>query len=1033
MAASDKPGKGNRIFVSTVSGEFEKAEAAFPGLRSQLRRYLTAADCEVKVQEDFRQTSGGTLEKLDEYIRHCDAVIHLVGKMPGHPADADSPQDVVDYLKHIAAQPGGRSFLDQQPELLAAFGDGSGISLTQFEAYMALHHVVPLFVYATPDARSGQQPHLDRLLKGRPRKFASPFKDAAELLGQLIGDLRDIIPTLSRQQPLQRIAPTRLISRHATDQLLGREAELALLDKAWSGSQTINLLSIIAWGGVGKTALLAYWVRDRFIKKSWLDEHGQPDPMAYFDWTFYDQGTRSDDATHAGAASVGSFWENALHHFGDAAPQNPQNRASRLAKLIQAQRSLLILDGLEPLQYPFHHPQAGLLTDPELRELLGLLAQRNPGLCLVSSRQPLSDFLSGNETPTRQHDLGELPLACAVSLLRKMQIIGTEEELKEAAEDYFCHALSLIVLGRFLFVKGGDIRIRKQIPLERANDNRKQTTTRNAWHVLEAYEEWLASAAGNAADVQALRLIGLFDRPASADCLAALRKAPAIPGLTEHLVPLDDDAWNATLLRLDEAHLLQLRFPSMGPGSFAPRPEARHVPVDAHPLIREYFAKQLREKQPAAFQSAHSRLFDHLCVTTKPLRPATLEGLQPLYQAVVHGCLAGRQPEALEKVYDDRILRGTGHDGFFSKRQLGAIGADLGAVAAFFEQPWSRLSDNLNAADKAWLLIESSVRLRALGRLTEAVEPLRVGIGMYVEAEDWINAAICAQAIGTVEVTMGRIQQAVAGVHQSIDYAGQSGDAFQQMEAHATAADVMLHYGDRDKASHFFDMADIFQREVSSQFNMVITVGGFAYCDLNLANAEQVAWQKIAETFTVSDVTLAGNAEKCSQVDKLTNSALGSLAEAERRAKQMQEWTQHYTFNLNNIALNHLTLARVAIYRAILQPSQPSGLPTAECQLALDGLRKSGHMDDLPRALLTAALHHHLCGEADAASRALAEAQQIAERGPMPLFLADVHLHRARLFRDKSALAQARTLIHQYHYGRRTEELADAEAAATQW
>ena len=27
----------------------------------------------------------------------------------------------------------------------------------------------------------------------------------------------------------------------------------------------------------------------------------------------------------------------------------------------------------------------------------------------------------------------------------------------------------------------------------------------------------------------------------------------------------------------------------------------------------------------------------------------------------------------------------------------------------------------------------------------------------------------------------------------------------------------------------------------------------------------------------------------------------------------------------------------------------------------------------------------------------LSEAQQIAERGPMPLFLADVHLHRARL------------------------------------
>lgn len=64
MSASEKPGKGNRIFISTVSGEFEKTTAAFPGLRSKLRHYLTAADCEVKVQEDFRRTHGGTLEKL---------------------------------------------------------------------------------------------------------------------------------------------------------------------------------------------------------------------------------------------------------------------------------------------------------------------------------------------------------------------------------------------------------------------------------------------------------------------------------------------------------------------------------------------------------------------------------------------------------------------------------------------------------------------------------------------------------------------------------------------------------------------------------------------------------------------------------------------------------------------------------------------------------------------------------------------------------------------------------------------------------
>ena len=141
--------------------------------------------------------------------------------------------------------------------------------------------------------------------------------------------------------------------------------------------------------------------------------------------------------------------------------------------------------------------------------------------------------------------------------------------------------------------------------------------------------------------------------------------------------------------------------------------------------MREYFAEQLRQSRPEAFRAAHSRLFDHLCETT-PHRPDDLAGLGPLYQAVVHGCLAGRQQEACDKVYVDRILRGTGDDGFYSSKKLGAIGADLGAVAAFFEEPWSRLSPNLSAPDQAWLLNEAAFCLRALGRLTEAVEPMRV-------------------------------------------------------------------------------------------------------------------------------------------------------------------------------------------------------------------------------------------------------------------------------------------------------------------
>ena len=63
-----------KIFLSTVSDEFRD-------YRDLLRSDLTRHNVEVKVQENFKDLGGDTLAKLDVYIAHCDAVVHLVGHM----------------------------------------------------------------------------------------------------------------------------------------------------------------------------------------------------------------------------------------------------------------------------------------------------------------------------------------------------------------------------------------------------------------------------------------------------------------------------------------------------------------------------------------------------------------------------------------------------------------------------------------------------------------------------------------------------------------------------------------------------------------------------------------------------------------------------------------------------------------------------------------------------------------------------------------------------------------------------------------
>ncbi len=1080
------------VFISCVSDEFEKPAARFPGFRSMLAGYLRRADCTVKVQEDFRYAAElDTVEKLAEYIRSCQAVVHLPGKLPGSVANETARKAFLANSKLL----GGKKFLADHPKLQKELGDCADLTYTQWEAFLAVHYGVQLFVYATEDAKTTQATHLQRLVS--VRKFEETFRSDVDLLGKLIGDLRRILPQIAELN--QKIANSRFLT-HAAEDFLGRETELAFLDEVWK--RGVNVLSLIAWGGVGKTSLVVRWIQQRFIDRQWKDDD-TPALWRYFDWTFYDQGTGSlDDENANRTGNVGSFFEEALKFFGDSDPNQP-GKGTRLAKLIQQQHSLLVLDGLEPLQAPPNSQQPGQLLDPDLHDLLVSLAQLNPGLCLMTSRQSIRDLegLSGRAAESKSLD--ELTKETAIRLLRKLQITGTDKELGDACDKFDCHALSLTLLGRFLVdAHGGEIARVDRVNLHKADRITRPERHRTAWRVLEAYDEWLNSKKADPTLLAILRLTGLFDRPASADCLRELRQGNVIPDLTDAIHQLDDDEWNVLLKRLERAHLVRLRPCVKLPGEFD---------IDAHPLIREYFAEQLRTKHIAAFQAAHSRLFDYLCKSTEH-RPDTLDGLQPLYQAVVHGCLAGRQQEALYQVYGDRIQRRPNQ--FFATQSLGAIGADLGAVGAFFEQPWTRLSPNLSKADQAWLFNEAAYHLRALGRLNEALEPMRAGLEMFIKHGDWRNAAISGSNLSALEVIQGQLGNAADDARCAIFFADFSGNAFWRMGTRAAAA-AALHQSsqpvsriavaageaisnagetpassvssltmkyksihERDEARTLFETAEALQRDRQPQFDLLYSLQGFQYCDLILTPAERAAWRLHGERQDVippRPLPSSASAQSALPSTSITPTSAPplsvsefegqdtsnewtrradarplaedvptTLVEAERRATRALAIVLTGSRNLLSIALNHLTLARVALYRAAIAAQPPTADTNPHLAPALDGFRKASEIEFVAKALLTAAHWHALIGDAANAERYLAEAQQIAERGPMPLHLADVHLHRARLAArmnaadraiyfpnvdPKDELAKAKALIQKHKYGRRTEELADAEQA----
>ena len=214
-----------------------------------------------------------------------------------------------------------------------------------------------------------------------------------------------------------------------------------------------------------------------------------------------------------------------------------------------------------------------------------------------------------------------------------------------------------------------------------------------------------------------------------------------------------------------------------------------------------------------------------------------------------------------------------------------------------------------------------------------------------------------------------------------------------------------------------------------------------------LREAERATWRIILKCGHLSPPwEPQASRANLENLDKSSHSK--ALRDVQERAAQMQKWTEESANSQPlDFALNHLTLGRAALYAAILNPLNFGVLPADVSHIddALDGLRQSRQQFLLVQGLLTRALLRFLEGARTGSESALVdldEAWEIAERGPMRLFMADIHLYRARLLRSvkpypwtssQEDLKAARKLIEQCGYWRRKEELEDAEEAAKNW
>jgi tetratricopeptide (TPR) repeat protein len=366
-----------------------------------------------------------------------------------------------------------------------------------------------------------------------------------------------------------------------------------------------------------------------------------------------------------------------------------------LAKLVAHRRTLLVLDGLEPLQNA-PGPQEGRLREPSLQALLRELAAFNKGLCVITTRTPVADIADHERSSALRRDLEHLSSDAGASLLRALGVKGDEEKLRAASDEVDGHSLALTLLGSFLTdAYDGDIRYHVEVSARLAHDLRQGAHARK---VMESYQTWF----GKGPELSVLRMLGLFDRPADEKAVGALLKPPAIPGLTKSLTNLKPTEWRTILARLRRARLLAPEDP-LDPGH-----------LDTHPLVREYFGEQLRSERTDAWKECNKRLF-HYYRTLAPQLPNSFREIEPLFLAVVCACNAGLFREALHEVYIPRIQRG---DAFFAAKVLGATGPLLSVLVHFFEDGrWGSpvemgiQGQSLSAEDQLLILMQAALYL----------------------------------------------------------------------------------------------------------------------------------------------------------------------------------------------------------------------------------------------------------------------------------------------------------------------------------
>ncbi len=733
-----------KVFLSSTGRDLkEYREAAFNAIQRM--------DLHCVRMEDFRGPATKIEHFDDQRVADCELFVIILGHLYGTcPDDSENSYTELEYDAAVKYQK--TCFLFLAPE----------------------DFPFPASLIESDDKRAKQRAFRERAVKGVIRQTFNSPDDLAAQINQAIHVWLHSPDKSAKPGSFLPLPPQPYFAHPypLQENFTGRLQERRMLTEWLTGGR--NVLSLVAIGGMGKSALTWAWLqRDVLglplpgVAENDGGECRVPDaarPEGVLWWSFYEK-----------EASFAAFVREALYYASDgqAAGTSLFDQLKMLTIFLAQRRLMLVLDGFERELRAYAGLNAAYqgddfakdaddrsCVDPRAGDFLRWIASApmRSRVLLTSRLHPRElDGLAG----CRHEDLTSLDPEDAVHFFHAQGVKGTRAEIQAACAPYGYHPLALRLLAGLIAKdhrSPGDIRVAARHPVS------AEMVGKEKHHILQ-----VAYDAMDKPKRELLSRLAAFRNPISHEALAALNPFPS------------EVEFDAALDELIDRGMLLFD-----------RGQARY---DLHPVVRQHAYDRLTDKA-----GVHTRLRDYFSKVPVPDKEKieTLDELAPVIELYHHTVRAGQFDEAL-KLFRERVS-----DILYFR--FGAYQVCIELLRALFPDGEDHPPRLKSEKDQSWTQNDLAVSYTCVGQCRRALPLFLRCIDLDEKQVKKNNLVVDLGNLAETQVALGQFNEADKSFRRKIELSTEIDDATEAI-GHLKLGRLEAYQGRSEESSKELDAA----------------------------------------------------------------------------------------------------------------------------------------------------------------------------------------------------------------------------------